>query len=271
LRRFASLARINTSAAAPSEIELELAAVTVPPSRNAGLSFGINGGDLARERSVLVGLPGALQALGGKGVLRLAGELVVLGRVLGEGAHQPALVVGVLEAVEEHVVLDLGMAEPGAAAHFRQQVGRVGHALHAAGNDDVRRPRVQRIIGQHHRLHPGAAHLVDGGAGHGMRQAGGDRGLARRGLALSGWQNAAHVHFGYILGRDAWAVRAIPAMTIGSCSATVMDFEPHLGWRCGDGTTPATPGQLRVASQRPFSDQSFIIGLLPTSNVQSSA
>ena len=33
-----------TSAAAPSEIELELAAVTVPPSRNAGLSVGILSG-----------------------------------------------------------------------------------------------------------------------------------------------------------------------------------------------------------------------------------
>jgi hypothetical protein len=33
--------RISTSAAAPSEIELELAAVTVPSSRKAGLSCGI--------------------------------------------------------------------------------------------------------------------------------------------------------------------------------------------------------------------------------------
>ena len=38
-RLCASLRRINTSADAPSEIELELAAVTVPPSRNAGLVF----------------------------------------------------------------------------------------------------------------------------------------------------------------------------------------------------------------------------------------
>ncbi|MNN58808.1 hypothetical protein D3C81_1738780 [compost metagenome] len=37
----ASLRRISTSAAAPSEIELALAAVTVPPSRKAGLSCGI--------------------------------------------------------------------------------------------------------------------------------------------------------------------------------------------------------------------------------------
>ena len=33
-----------TSAAAPSDIELEFAAVTVPPSRNAGFSVGILSG-----------------------------------------------------------------------------------------------------------------------------------------------------------------------------------------------------------------------------------
>ncbi len=43
-RRSASDWRISSRAAAPSEIELELAAVTVPPSRNAGLSVGIFSG-----------------------------------------------------------------------------------------------------------------------------------------------------------------------------------------------------------------------------------
>ena len=66
---------------------------------------------LANEPSSLARC-GALEALDGEGVLRLAGELVVLRRVLGEGAHQAALVVGVLQAVEEHVVLHLGVAEP---------------------------------------------------------------------------------------------------------------------------------------------------------------
>ena len=37
----ASERRISTSAAAPSEIDDELAAVTVPPSRKAGFSVGI--------------------------------------------------------------------------------------------------------------------------------------------------------------------------------------------------------------------------------------
>ena len=144
-------------------------AVTVPSLRKAGLSFGIFAGSavngcssratsivpvraltatgaisLANEPSSLAALR-ALQALDGEGVLRLARELVVLRGVLGEGAHQAALVVGVLQAVEEHVVLDLGVAEPGAGAHLGQQVGRVGHALHAAGDDDVaRRARAGR-------------------------------------------------------------------------------------------------------------------------------
>ena len=135
-RCFASLSRMRTSAAAPSEMELELAGVTVPPSRNAGLSLGIfaevgrerllvllhldraaaaldgDGHDLARKRAVLVGPLRALQALDRERVLRLARELVVLRRILGEAAHQPALVVGILQPVEEHVVLDLGVPEP---------------------------------------------------------------------------------------------------------------------------------------------------------------
>ncbi|MGV8333854.1 thiolase family protein, partial [Pseudomonas aeruginosa] len=44
-----------------------------------------------------------------------AGEAVGLGTVLGEGAHQAALVLGVFEAVEEHVVEHLAGAHAGAA------------------------------------------------------------------------------------------------------------------------------------------------------------
>ena len=40
----ASLSRISTSAAAPSEIDEELAAVTVPSGRKAGFSVGIFSG-----------------------------------------------------------------------------------------------------------------------------------------------------------------------------------------------------------------------------------
>ena len=52
-RRAAWLCRINTRAAAPSEMELELAGVTVPPSRNAGLSLGILAGSAVNGCSSL--------------------------------------------------------------------------------------------------------------------------------------------------------------------------------------------------------------------------
>ena len=57
----------------------------------------------------------------GVGVLRLAGELVALGAILGEGAHQAALVVGVLQPVEEHVVDHLAVAHAGAGAALRSR------------------------------------------------------------------------------------------------------------------------------------------------------
>ena len=50
------------------------------------------------------------------GILGLAGELVAWARVLGEGAHEPALVVGVLQAVEEHVVENAAVTQPIAGA-----------------------------------------------------------------------------------------------------------------------------------------------------------
>ena len=49
---------------------------------------------------------------------------------------QSAAVIGILEPVEEHVVDHLAMADAGAAAHLGQNVGGVGHALHAAGHHD---------------------------------------------------------------------------------------------------------------------------------------
>ncbi len=168
--------------------------------RAATRPFTVDRHDLLGERAVLVGLLGALQALDGEGVLRLARELVVLRGILGEGAHQPALVVGVLQAVEEHVVLDLGVAEPGAAAHLGQQVGRVGHALHAAGDDDVRRPRVQRrrrpcitvFMPEPHILLTVVQGTVFGRPAP-------MRGLPRRRLALAGRQHAAHQHLAHVV------------------------------------------------------------------------
>jgi hypothetical protein len=90
-------------------------------------------------------------------------------------------------------------AEPRPGAHLGQQVGRIRHALHATRHDDVRRPRVQGVVGHHHGLHARAAHLVHGGAGHAVGQPRCDRRLARGRLALPGGQHTAHLHLANIL------------------------------------------------------------------------
>ncbi len=94
------------------------------------------------------------------------------------------------------------MAEPRARAHLRQDVGRVGHALESAGDDHVLRPHMQRLVGHHHGLHAGAAHLVDGRARHAVGEAAVAGRLTRRRLAQAGRQHATHQHFGDLVGRD---------------------------------------------------------------------
>jgi hypothetical protein len=59
------------------------------------------------------------------------------------------------------------------------------------------------VVAEHHRLHARAADLVDGHGAGGDRDAGGDRGLARRRLAEAGRQHAAHDHFRHRFGRNA--------------------------------------------------------------------
>jgi hypothetical protein len=55
---------------------------------------------------------GAAQALDRVIVHLLAGELIFVGGALGEAAHRAAFLVGVLEPVEEHVVVGLVVADP---------------------------------------------------------------------------------------------------------------------------------------------------------------
>ena len=66
--------------------------------------------------------------------------------------------------------------------------------------------REQQIVGQHRRFHSRAAHLVDGGAAGGERQAGAEARLARRRLALPGRQHAAHDDLLNVLGFEAGAL-----------------------------------------------------------------
>ena len=93
------------------------------------------------------------------------------------------------------------MTDPIAAARLGQEVRRVGHGLHAAGDDDLGRAGPDEIMGEHGRLHAGAADLVDGRRACCVRQACPARGLAGRSLSLAGRQHAAHEDLVDLFGR----------------------------------------------------------------------
>ena len=71
----------------------------------------------------------------------LAGQLVFVGGVLRESAHRAARLVGIFQPVEEHVVVGGVVPDARARAVLLEEVGRVGHALHAARDDQVDRAR----------------------------------------------------------------------------------------------------------------------------------
>jgi hypothetical protein len=186
---------VSTSAEPPSEIELEFAAVIVPSFAKAAFSCGILSGRaesgcssgvdhglalaaLDRDRRDLVLEPAlfdrgerARQRLDRVGVHLLARDAALVRGLLREGAHR-ARGVGVLEPVEEHVVLQLGMTQADALARAEQHVRRVAHALHAAGDHDGVGACLQLVMREHHRLHAGAADLVDRGAARALGKAG---------------------------------------------------------------------------------------------------
>ena len=123
-----------------------------------------------RERNDL-GLEGAgfhrlacpRQRLHRVGVLVLARELIGFRGGLAEIAHRASDLISVLEAVDHHVVDDPVMAGAITGACFRQQIGRITHAFHATGYDDVGGTGGDDVVRQHGRLHAGTADLVDGG------------------------------------------------------------------------------------------------------------
>ena len=189
--------------------------MTVPPSRKAGFRPRILSGlalpgcsscetvrrtqihwrDLAGKTAIRYGFLRARQRGQRVIILRLARELKSLGAIFGECSHQTALVIGVFEAVEEHVIDHLAMAEAIAGARPVEQIGRVGHALHAAGDDDIGAAGEDQVMGEHGRLHARAAHFVDRRRARRSGQPGAEPRLPGGRLSLPGGQHAAKHHF----------------------------------------------------------------------------
>ena len=101
-----------------------------------------------------------------------------------------------LQAVVEHVIEHLAVPHAIAGARLGQQVRRVGHRLEAAGEHDAApspariwsAPIITAFSAEPHILLTVVAGTCD-------RHAGAERRLARRRLAESGRQHAAHDHF----------------------------------------------------------------------------
>ena len=96
---------------------------TAAARRLVGVDDGLAGAALDGDRDDLVleaaivdrGL-GAAQALDGVIVHLLAGQLIFVGGALGEAAHRAAFLIGVLEPVEEHMVVGGVVADARAAS-----------------------------------------------------------------------------------------------------------------------------------------------------------
>ncbi|MCY1173348.1 hypothetical protein D9M73_135040 [compost metagenome] len=136
---------------------------------------------------------GAAQAFNRESVLLGAGKLIGARRVLGKGPHRFALVIGIFQTVHHHRIDDDVMADACTRAVFGEQEGRIGHALHAACHHHIDGAGHQRFGRHDGRLHARAAHLVDRGRFHRLRQASAERRLARGCLAQACGQDAAHI------------------------------------------------------------------------------
>ena len=98
-------------------------------------AVNLDGDDLVLVDALGDGLAGALLGLGGKGVLLLAGDVELLGHVLGGDA-----VVGVVERPGQDVddaILELLVAHAGAPAGAGHVVGQLGEGLGATSDDDL--------------------------------------------------------------------------------------------------------------------------------------
>ena len=164
-----------------------------------------HGHDLLGELPVLDGGRRPFVGQGGELVLPLAGDTVGAVVPLGAEAHG-AVVEGAEQPVVHHRVDQGAVAEPVAGAGAGEQVGRLGHRLHAAGHHDVGVAGVDEEVGQVDGVEARQADLVDGGGRHGDRDAGLGRGLAGGDLAGPGLDDLPHEDVVDALGCDPGAL-----------------------------------------------------------------
>ncbi len=98
------------------------------------------------------------------------------------------------------------MPQADALTGVQQQVRGAAHAFHAARDHDAVGAGLQLVMREDHRLHTGAAQLVDGCRAGRFGDAGGNGRLACRALAHAGWQHTAHDDLVDIAGGESTAL-----------------------------------------------------------------
>ena len=120
------------------------------------------------------------------------------------------LVEGRGEPVEDHRVDQRAVAEPVAEARLLEEVRRVRHRLHPAGDDELGVAGADHRVGDLDRADRRRAHLVDRVRRRLDRQPGADRRLPRRRLAGARLQHLAHDHVLGLVGLEADALERRP-------------------------------------------------------------
>ena len=137
----------------------------------AFLARQLNRRNLFCELTISGRFGGQLLATQGPFILLLSSDAGLLGGVLGDDAHQVA-VVDVGEAVMEHLVDALAVAEFVSGPHGTDKKRGLAHALDPSGEDQIGVAGANDLVCEHRRLQPAATDLVDCDSGDGVVDAG---------------------------------------------------------------------------------------------------
>ena len=114
---------------------------------------------------------------------------------------------GVGETVVDHRVERLDVAHAKAEACTGEQIGGLGHRLHATADADLQVAGADRLVDDYRGAQPGGADLVDRLGGDLLGNTGLDLGLARGDLSLPGLQHLTHHDMFDLLGLDPGALQ----------------------------------------------------------------
>ena len=159
------------------------------------------------------------------------------GDVLGGLAHVPVF-EGAPQTVVDHGIDGFLVAILPAGPRAHEQVRRPAHALHAAGQNDLRIAGADGLGRQHDCLEAGAANLVDRDRRDGVGQARLERRLPGRVLAHAGLQDVAHDDFIDVARRErrrgAWPRPARRRLSCGAESSARPPRNLPIGVRTAD-------------------------------------